>query len=68
MKEKKCTSCRFAKEEFSHPGGKSYSCRRHAPHPPLNGEIDVHMPGCMMVCWPFVNSDDWCGEFEEAGR
>lgn len=66
MKEKKCTSCRFAKEEFSSPGARNYSCRRHAPLPRWRGEpINKAMGGGLMAMWPDVMPDDWCGEFEE---
>ena len=58
----RCENCQFVNNDSGTPGW--YSCRRYAPRPPLNGEIDMHMKGGMMTCWPGVNADDWCGEYQ----
>jgi hypothetical protein len=44
----KCHSCRY-----SVSWGPGFQCRRHAPG--LLAENTV---------WPFVQADDWCGDFE----
>ena len=58
-------------------------CRRHAPKPRPSIQIDrdehwsseigrttnyVASRSGGTIEWPYVSADDWCGEFEEAGR
>jgi hypothetical protein len=64
MEKMKCENCKFANHDCGPKEGGGYSCRRHAPRPRLNGEIDVQMLGGMMICWPGVHPEDWCGEYQ----
>lgn len=58
--EESCRKCRFYRAESDVHGW----CLRYAPRP-----IVVRVPGYETeygdALWPFVNPDDWCGEFSE---
>lgn len=64
-----CAWCRFYMPEHEGEG----FCNRHAPRPTLNKALDfrkdlerfaTHCPiEWAEAVWPFVKSDDWCGEF-----
>jgi hypothetical protein len=52
-----CLQCRFYFGEVVGDG----TCRRYAPRAELN---EVNRKVDLQAAWPFVESDDWCGEFE----
>jgi len=57
-----CCDCLFYEPEDAYSG----TCRRYAPRPSnleLAEDEAVPLPTAV---WPFVQSDDWCGEFEQA--
>lgn len=63
-KQVRCSECRFAgpREFFN-----NHSCRRHAPiaiHDPTK-HCGVHKDA-FVPRWPFMEGDDWCGDFERA--
>lgn len=49
-----CDTCRYSEIEGHPDGTVSFQCHRLPPH-----TIDN------MHAWPTVNSDDWCGEWEQ---
>jgi len=53
MTEQTCTSCAW----WADLGDLIGQCRRHAPRPRSSSEE---------VVWPITDSDDYCGEWEEA--
>ena len=50
-----CATCRHA--VFATVGDPEGQCRRYAPRPDAEA-------GCGQTVWPFVEHDDWCGEWE----
>ncbi len=58
-----CSNCRF----FRRFEGRDAICRRHAPRPLNALDPDGVKPGDLYFSpWPFVDGDDWCGEWESA--
>jgi hypothetical protein len=53
MTEQTCTSCAW----WADLGDSIGQCRRHAPRPRTSTDE---------VVWPTTDSDDYCGEWEEA--
>ena len=59
-----CATCRFAARET---GFEAFTCRRRAPitvHDPRK-HFGVY-PEAFPPRWPWVKSDDWCGDHEPA--
>ena len=52
-------SQRFRNEKGYYP--ETGWCRRHAPHPKLYRDSE-DPDGVVIVEWPFVEGEDWCGE------
>jgi len=52
-----CKDCRFF---FPTGNDGTYGvCRRRAPYPVVTEAV-----ASILAVWPWVNVDDWCGEFE----
>ena len=53
-----CSKCRFYLPEVDDVG----LCARYAPRP-FTARRPVDSFDYVDALWPFVNSNDWCGEF-----
>jgi hypothetical protein len=62
MTAERCEKCRYADDQ----GRNDWRCRRRAPVADLEGGKQRGIPG--IARYPAINADDWCGDFERAGR
>lgn len=61
--QKQCENCRYFCPNGEQGDG---DCRRHAPQPANVRYRHRDDDNARFVSWwPEVNSDDWCGDFEE---
>lgn len=56
MAERSCSSCRFAKVAVGEDDAPRLDCRRFPPAVITTDEV--------LVAWPQVSDDDWCGEWQ----
>lgn len=61
--DKRCAGCTFWVPSLADEGEASGSCRRYAPQPAMlpKGQLGI------VLTWPVMDQNDWCGEFKPRG-
>lgn len=57
-----CGCCHFCRDQDVTFGGESGACKRYPPAVVFDDITET----CITAPYPFVDLDDWCGEFKRA--